>query len=101
MAVYFDRSGEARCWYCWLSLRGRGSSGRCPQCNHWYTLTCARIEPSRARLVALLAARPKDCIRRAEVLRMIAVVVLAVGNAAVVAFIVWMAWKALKRAMGM
>lgn len=101
MAVYFDRAGEPRCWFCWMSLRGRAASGRCPQCNHWYTIACARIEPGRARLLMLLAAKPKDWLRRVEMMRVIAIVALTVGNAAIVIGLVLLAWREVRHMVGL
>ncbi|GJQ30000.1 MAG: hypothetical protein HBSAPP03_18840 [Phycisphaerae bacterium] len=101
MAVYFDRAGEPRCWFCWMSLKGRSASGRCPQCNHWYTLACSRVEPGRARLLALLAAAPKDWMRRVLMMRVIAIVALTVGNTAIILALVWLAWRELRHTFGL
>lgn len=100
MAVYFDSSGQPRCWYCSLLLRGRASSGRCPDCNHWYTLACSRIEPGRERLMALLSIRPHDWPRRVESLRVLSIMALVLGNSAVVIGLSLLAWRQFRHLAG-
>jgi hypothetical protein len=100
MAVYFTPAGKPHCSRCFLSLSGRESSDHCPSCGTWYAIDRARLIPCRQRLLALnildrttrrnaMALFP--ILIASPGLRLTSVLLLVLGNAALVGGIGYLA----------
>ena len=104
MSIFFSADAKPCCKHCRHDLSGLSLSGWCPNCNHWYAHGRADAAPGRERAVMLALASQSR--RAAEFSNRAfwgsaALVLLLLGNAAIVIILGRMALKALYHACGM
>lgn len=100
MAVSFDEEGLPHCSRCGQYLGSGAPSGRCPNCDHWYSLRYVRVASGRLRLLSLAAAGPRRFRIDGDLWRIGAIVFLLGLNAAILIVISIMAWRAFARDLG-
>ena len=100
-AVWLDERGMARCNRCGCQLGGCPRQGNCPGCGEWYSCSRLVLAPGFSRRRAALwdwVKRLVGALRPS--LRGLAVLLLVLGNAAIVGGLAWYAWREFLKKLG-
>jgi len=102
MPVFLDARGVPVCDHCGYSLIGLPTRGTCPECGQWYTTTRVVMAPGfRRRRLAICDWVFSAPARLWPSLRAAAILLLVLGNAALLIGIAAYAWRTFTRATGM
>ncbi len=102
MPVFLDTHGVPVCDHCGYSLIGLPTRGNCPECGEWYTTTRVVMAPGfRRRRLAIWNWVRSALARLWPSFRAVAILLLVLGNAALVIGIAAYAWRTFTRTIGM
>lgn len=102
MPVFLDTHGVPVCDHCGYSLIGLPTRGTCPECGEWYTTTRVVMAPGfRRRRLAIWDWVLTSLARLWLSFRAAAILLLVLGNAALIIGIAAYAWRTFTQAIGM